>query len=183
MGAGKFSIDLKQMYWINGNPDDPYDLCLHGDVTAVIDDEYLECSATVSAAALYLLRSLTEDHVVDTSGHLLPCCGNSMFADIETTGTVHILGCCYGMDWSVIHSNEEVELSTKCGKRAKISLFEYVEIVLQFVDKVEKFYQSCSPKCLPDDEFSKAGYNAFWNEWNWRKDSVVLKSKSSSVKL
>jgi hypothetical protein len=52
--------------WINGAADDPADFCAHGDVEFRIgDDTLVEPSGrelTVSAAALYLLRTLSVPH-------------------------------------------------------------------------------------------------------------------------
>ena len=42
-------------------------------------------------------------------------------------------------------------------------------VVLGFADTVEACYQSCQPKKLPEDEFSRRGYQAFWNEWHRRR--------------
>ena len=61
-----FRIEIQKSYWIQGREDDPKDLCLHGDVVVRIGEE--ECSfqdATISGAGLFLLRSLTKDHIVD----------------------------------------------------------------------------------------------------------------------
>lgn len=60
---GKFQIDATKFYWINEEADDPEDLCLHGHVVVSIGDLKLEDDCTVSATALYLLKSLTEDHM------------------------------------------------------------------------------------------------------------------------
>lgn len=54
---GIFKIDVTDLQWINGPEDDPQDLCLHGHVTARIGDTILEDDGTVSATALYLLKT------------------------------------------------------------------------------------------------------------------------------
>ena len=56
---GIFKIDVNGFRWINGPEDDPQDLCLHGHVTVRIGDTVLEDDGTVSATALYLLKTLT----------------------------------------------------------------------------------------------------------------------------
>ncbi|HLR35254.1 MAG TPA: hypothetical protein VK071_08020 [Tissierellales bacterium] len=33
---------------------------------------------------------------------------------------------------------------------------------------VEDYYKKSSNKILPEDEFERDGYIAFWNEWNRR---------------
>ena len=59
------------------------------------------------------------------------------------------------------------------GESEWVSLRDYQAEVLRFADKVESYYQSCKLKKIPDDEFSKNGYIAFWNEWKWRYTEVV----------
>ena len=51
---------------------------------------------------------------------------------------------------------------------AWIDLPRYRAEVLRFADTVEAYYQSCQPK-RPEDEFSRRGYQAFWNEWHRRR--------------
>lgn len=70
-----FSIDSENFEWINGSKDDPEDLCLHGKAVAYIGKVKLEYNATVSATALYLLKTLTENHIINTDNQMLPCCG------------------------------------------------------------------------------------------------------------
>jgi hypothetical protein len=42
-------------------------------------------------------------------------------------------------------------------------------VVFNFCDKIEAFYNGCMKKNIPDDEFERNGYIAFWNEWNRRR--------------
>ena len=77
------------------------------------------------------------------------------------------------MDWSVVHENGGVRLILPSGESEWVSLRDYQAEVLRFADKVESYYQSCKLKKIPDDEFSKNGYIAFWNEWKWRYTEVV----------
>ncbi|MEA1960400.1 MAG: hypothetical protein U9N81_03760 [Bacillota bacterium] len=106
-----FDITIKKLYWINGIADDPEDLCLHGDVETAIGSECFQYSATVSSTALYLLKTLTEDHIIGEENQMLPCCGFNMYAN-KTLDTVDIVGCPNGIDWSVIHEGNEVKLIT-----------------------------------------------------------------------
>ena len=69
-----FSIDVKNLYWI-GETNKEEDLCLHGYATVKIGNETFEYDATVSSTALYLLKSLNEDHKIYESNQMLPCCG------------------------------------------------------------------------------------------------------------
>ena len=61
---GIFKIKADKFEWIGGAADDPQDLCLHGHVTVQFGDTVLEDIGTVSATALYLLKTLTEDKVM-----------------------------------------------------------------------------------------------------------------------
>ena len=165
---GTFHIDADSFAWINGEADDPEDLCLHGRAVAVIGETRLEYDCTVSAAALYLLKTLTQDHILKTDNQLLPCCGFFLIAD-DTLSNVTIVGCDNGVDWSVIHQGEEVKLVLEDGREEVVPLPAYREEVFRFADKVEAYYRRCAPKKLPEDEFDRRGYQAFWNEWHRRR--------------
>ena len=47
---------------------------------------------------------------------------------------------------------------------------DYKEEVFRFADKVEALYNSCAPKEVPENEFRRNGYIAFWNEWHRRRN-------------
>lgn len=163
-----FRIDADHLQWIDGREDNCEDLCLHGHAAAYIGDRKLEYDATVSATALYLLKSLTEDHVIYEDNQMLPCCGFFLIAD-ERLENVAISGCPNGVDWSVLHDGEQVRLVLEDGCQSVMPLNEYREEVFRFADKIEAFYRSCPPRKLPEDEFGRNGYIAFWNEWYRRR--------------
>lgn len=166
-----FNIYAKTMYWINHSLDDPDDLCLHGDAVAQIGDETLEYNnATISAGALYLLRSLKEDHFIEEKNHFFPCCGFSMYAG-DDGNTVDIVGCDNGVDWNVIHEGDIVKLITSTNKTTIVPIEEYKKVVLNFAEAIEEFYNKCTSKILPEDEIDREGYLAFWNEWKGLKKS------------
>lgn len=170
-----FSITIKNLAWIDGTKDDPEDLCLHGHAIAVIGSRTLEYeNATVSSTALYLLRTLTEDHqrYQDTQIHpcqMLPCCGHMFIAD-ETLDNVDI-GCCPdGEDWAVYHNdNGTVSLMPDKDTEEIVSIEDYRAEVFRFADMIEDFYASCSPKKMPVIQSERNGYIAFWNEWHRRR--------------
>lgn len=163
-----FKIDANNFKWINGSEDDPKDLCLHGDAVSIIGEEIFKYSCTVSSTALYLLKTLTEDHIMGKDNQMLPCCGNTIIANKELSD-VSICGCNNGIDWTVIHEGNTVKLITESGKETVVSMKDYEQEVFRFADRVEAFYKSCSPKILPDDDFDRNGYIAFWNEWHQRR--------------
>ena len=165
-----FSINVTGFYWLNGTPDNPADLCLHGQAEAVIGGHKLEYDATVSATALYLLKSLTEDHIMGKDNQMLPCCGFCFLPDCEFQN-VRILGCGNGVDWTVRHRRGAVILELADGTTETVPMDAYRKKVFRFADKVEGFYRSCAPKLLPEDPWERNGYLAFWREWRRRRHS------------
>lgn len=163
-----FSIDFYDFEWIDGIEDDPEDLCLHGTAKVSIGDEKYEDTCTVSAAAIALLRTLTQNHVLGEENiQMLPCCGHSMFANEDLT-LVDIIGCNNGIDWTVIHEGEYIKLITESGKCTLVHINEYKKEVFKAVDKVEAYYKNCKEKVFSDD-IDKDGYMALWNEWEIRR--------------
>ena len=168
----KFNIEASDLIWICDNPDDPEDLCLHGHVRAEIGEKVLEDVGTVSATALYLLKTLTEDKLMYPNDlQMIPCCGHFMIADEDLT-SVTIAECNNGTDWSTIHTADGVKIILPTGEETLIPLEEYRAAVIAFADSIEAFYQSCTPKKL-EDEFERNGYIAFWNEWHRRRNASV----------
>lgn len=164
-----FSIKADHLSWINGVPDDPEDLCLHGHAVATIANRKLSYDATVSATGLYLLKSLTEDHILFEDNQMLPCCGFFMIPN-KTLDNVTICGCPNGIDWSVLHNGDgSVTLELEDGTKETVAMPDYKAAIFRFTDMVEAFYASCSPKKLPDDDFTRNGYLAFWREWHRRR--------------
>ena len=167
---GNFKINAYDFHWINGWKDDPEDLCLHGHEEVMIGNRKLEYDTTVSASALYFLKSVTEDHIINEELQMLPCCGHFLIPN-EDLSEVCISGCNKGIDWTVLHQAECVEIILEDGETTLIDPDEYKKEVFSFADKVERFYLSSSPKKLPEDEFDKNGYLAFWNEWHRRRNT------------
>lgn len=166
---GFFSIDATDFEWIDEKKDNSTDLCLHGHAIVYIGKHKLERGATISATALYLLKTLTEDHIINTDNQMLPCCGFFMIPN-QTLDNVTISGCPNGIDWSVIHDGNSVILELEDGTREYVDIADYRREVFNFADKIEAFYKSCIPRKMPDDEFERNGYIAFWNEWHKRRN-------------
>ena len=168
-----FRVDADDFYWIKDDgEDDPHDLCLHGHVFVKIGEEFYEYDASVSAAALYLIRTLTENHISPTDQPMLPCCGHSMFANDEPD-TVTIIGCPNGIDWSVWHEGDNIRMVTGAGNETVIPLNDYIREVNIFTDKIESYYAKCVSKNLDEkEEYERNGYIAFWNEWHRRRHAA-----------
>ncbi len=164
-----FSINATDLQWIDGTKDNPEDLCLHGHVIVVIANRKIECDATISATAIYLLKSLTENHIIHQENQLLPCCGHTLIPN-EKLDNVEIIGCDNGVDWSVTHNNNTVILELEDGTKDFTSIDDYKSEVFRFADMIEDFYNSCTPKVIPNDSFERDGYIAFWNEWHRRRE-------------
>lgn len=163
-----FEIMANNFCWIDNSKDNPEDLCLHGDISVKIEDELLSYSSCVSASALRMLKTLTENHEITNTGEqMLPCCGHSLFAN-ATLDTVNISGCDNGIDYSVRHENGNIVILTETGNVYIISLNEYKNEVIKFARLVEGFYDESSQKILPFEEWERNGYIAFWKEWKRR---------------
>lgn len=165
---GVFKIKADHFEWIGGAADDPKDLCLHGHVTVQFGDTILEDHGTVSATALYLLKTLSENKIMAPYDiQMIPCCGHFLIANKELTN-VMISGCDKGTDWSTIHEDNTVRLLLPSGQEEVVTLREYQYAVLDFAKSVKQFYDACTPKEIPEDAFDRNGYIAFWNEWQRR---------------
>ncbi|MDR2905757.1 MAG: hypothetical protein LBU73_07380 [Helicobacteraceae bacterium] len=168
-----FEIKILKLHWVDKNDptvqyDDREDLCLHGELFIRIGNEVLldfESGAwTLSAASLFLMRTLKMDYKPDDFENLLiPCCGHFIIA--EENQPVQVCGCPNGAEWTIKHIDGGFvkHISSK-GEEATITEEEYRKIVFDFADKVEQFYKD-NPRVLPTDEFELQGYNAFWKEW------------------
>lgn len=163
---GYFKINADDFHWMGDPIDDPDDLCLHGHAIACIGDRKLEYDCTVSATALYLLKTLTEDHIINEDNQMLPCCGFMLIPDDELT-MVSIVGCANGIDWSVIHDGDNVKIVLEDGAEEVVAIEDYTKEVYQFADRVEAYYDACPAKKMC--KLDRDGYIAFWNEWRRRR--------------
>jgi hypothetical protein len=161
--------------WINGAAEDPTDLCAHGDVEFRIDQDILLGAhtgrdLTVSAAALYLLRTLSVPHTraAPVGDHLFPCCGFAMW-DIPSEPDVAMCGCPNGEDFEVLHqvSGEGVIIRAADGREWSVGWPQWRAAVFGFADCVSDFYAACSPKQPSADD--AAGFAKFRAEWARRR--------------
>ena len=169
-----FLIEFRDMEWIDGAKDDPQDLCSHGEVTIVLDDVRISDACCTSAAALRMMRSVTEDHEMEDKWkgeQMLPCCGHEMYPSADEQ-TVTLLSCPYGSDFGVCHHENTVVITTEAGQEFEFSIAEYAGEILKFVESVENFYKNASPKVMPSYQHEADGYRAFWNEWKRRKNDL-----------
>ena len=175
MPDNNFDIKILDLHWIK-NVDDPTDLCAHGHVFVKIGDEVISnkdsLDVTVSATALYLMRTIKSNYKMDDyASQLLPCCGHFIIAD-DNKNFVDICGCPSGIDWTIIHTDDnKIKHISDNGKEATIDKDAYKKIVLDFADQVENFYKTSLPKTILTDDFDKKGYLTFWKEWRDLRDA------------
>lgn len=171
--ADEFQLELLNIGWMAGMSE-AEDFCAHGKVLVRIGSSILSDANTdewtVSAGALYLLRTLTQNHTpkAPVGDQLLPCCGHAMWPD-EISNDVFICGCPNGIDWSVQHETDAVRLTAADGATVLLSKQQYQAKVLAFVDAVEEFYQCSKAKNIPADAEDAEGYALFWREWRRRR--------------
>lgn len=173
-----FHIDATDLGWLEGM-DERLDHCLHGRGIAVIGGRTLEYDCTVSATALYLLKSLTEDHIIYEDNQMLPCCGH-MIVPADDGENVHVCGCPNGIDWTVRHAEGSVELILEDGYTVTVPMDEYRREVLAFVRKIEDFYNRSLPKELDALCLEAEAYPRFWKEWHRRKEQSCHTSGSTT---
>ena len=171
---GIFKIKADKFAWIGGVADDPQDLCLHGHVMVQFGDTVLEDYGTISATGLYLLKTLRENKIMAPFDiQMIPCCGHTLIANDDLT-EVAISGCDTGTDWSTIHEGETVRFLLPSGQEEVVSLREYQYEVLDFAKRVKQVYDACTPKEVPENQFDRNGYTAFWNEWQRRYNEGLM---------
>jgi hypothetical protein len=164
---------VQELQWIKGSKDDPEDHCAHGRVFFTVNEtEFVKPDDgvwTVSASALYLLRTLTENHTAENSvadGYLFPCCG---FVVLPIGGRFKVLclGCMNGIELEIIHQVDTVTINSSAGSEV-VPKTEWTRAVLDFTDSVRQFYRSSLPKVAIEDEIDKLGWATFWQEWDER---------------
>ena len=107
---------------------------------------------------------------------MIPCCGHTLIAN-DDLSEVQISGCDTGTDWATIHEGNAVRFVLPSGQEEVVPLRDYQYEVLNFSKKVKRFYDTCTPKEIPENEFDRNGYTAFWNEWQRRyNDGLMLLS-------
>ncbi len=164
-----FDIKILDLHWIE-NGDEREDLCAHGSAYVRIGDRVIadkkdDDSWTLSAGALYLMRTVDKDYKENDFGNqLIPHCGFFLIGNDEED-FVTITGCPHGFDWTIIHEASNVRHIADTGEQAIIPLNDYKNLIFAFADQVETFYRHSKPKKLPADEFDLKGYRSFWNEW------------------
>lgn len=164
---------VSNLRWIEPG-DQPKDMCAHGDVELAVDGHTLgtvdDGEWCVSAAAVHLLRTLTESHTDNApiAEHLIPCCGHCIIPPDEQDGDVTFMECNQGIDWQIIHNGDTVQMILPDGHTATVKLADWRTAVIRFADTVKDFYALSAPK-RPSDDWEEKGFNAMMAEWNRRR--------------
>lgn len=170
------SLRPTNLHWIKGTADDPTDLCAHSGVEFQIDGDLLVQESdgdwTVSAAAVHLLRTLSQPHLKrePLAEHLFPHCGHGMF-DVVGQDDVLILGCNLGVDFEVVQVGAAYSLTAADGRRHRIAASDWRRAVCEFSDAVQAFYAASSPK-QPSDDADRKGFQKFLSEWSQRRSQA-----------
>ncbi len=178
------SIIPTHLHWIKDDGlDNPNDLCAHSPVHFSIGDTSLvtpeDGDFTVSAASIYLLRSLSGNHILESNPsvphsdttstvyeNLFPCCGHTMIDSGRLD--VQIIGCPNGSNFDVAHLADSIRVHASELGQFDVRKNDWKSAVILFVDTVRKFYDDSLPK-TPSNDFSSAGYNAMIAEWDRRR--------------
>jgi len=169
---------VQEFQWVRGKEDDPEDKCAHGRVLFQVNDTIFvkpDDVWTVTTSALYLLRTITENHTIEDpvseTNFLFPCCGFIVWPAGERF-EVLCMGCCNGVDVEIIHHQGMVMVKSPAGSE-EVSESEWTAAVLGFVNSVQAFYDTSAPKVDIKDEFDRQGWEAFWQEWEKRYQKAL----------
>ncbi len=169
------AIDL---CWVSDGDGAINDQCAHGLCSFIVDDVKFivpdDGEWTLSATALYLLRTLELNHQAEAkvaeSNFLFPCCAFSARAGIGKFSVV-CCGCNIGLDVWVSHKDGEVELTSNKGSLI-VSRKDWAAAVTQFADQITRFYENSAPKEHIKDAHDREGWAAFWDEYNQRRSAA-----------
>lgn len=150
-----------------------YDCCIHGKVIFKIGESLLsdEKEWCVSASAYRFLHTLFENHFMGAEDFLIPCCGHTMIPS-EDQDSVNIIGCNNGIDFNIIHKQENIIIVTADNTEYQVPFADYKNAVISFAKQVMDFYKSNPPREFEDD-FDKDGYSSFVTEWYALYDKAV----------
>jgi len=163
--------------WMDMDSGGIADQCAHGRVLFEVDGSQFvrpeDGEWAMSAAGLYLLRTLEDSHSEDSSvaeGNLLfPCCGHAVFPSDESRYGLVIIGCPGGVHVEVERDRAEIRLRGRDGIEATVAAVEWKRAVEQFADDILVFYAESPPKNEPPDGEDAAGWRLFWEEWQRRR--------------
>lgn len=164
--------------------DDPkaqsYDYCVHGKVVCKIDGCNLsndDSDWCVSASAYRFLHSLFENHFLGAEEQMIPCCGHFLIPSQDKTSVI-ISGCPNGIDFDVIHEENEVIIRTQDGVTYNLTFEDYKATVLSYAKQIVDFYHQNPPREFKAS-FDQDGFSAFCNEWYALTDKAIALGNST----
>jgi hypothetical protein len=168
-------LELINPHWINNSEDDANDQCAHGQILFQVNNSTIiapeDGDFTVSAAALFLLRTLEQNHTPDNpvceENLLFPHCGHSVWPHNGKYDVICI-GCDIGVDLRIDHDKNAKAISIIGKSTELVKLQEWKVSICKFVNQVQSFYQSSTTKIESEDEHERLGWRLFWKEWNSR---------------
>ena len=161
-----FSVELLELCWLNGQMEET-DLCAHGIVRIHLGENVMEGEASMSAAALHLLRTVRDNHEPDPMAKLFPTDGFCWTpAGAAYPYPIYLGGCPNGgFDGTVTHEGDSVCIALEGLPEVRVPLEAYRAEVFRFADAVENLFLQSRPKVVTD-ALDKAWYPLFWKEWH-----------------
>lgn len=171
------TLRLHDPQWVRLSTGDTADLCAHGRVELRVGETVFvqpeDGVWTVSAAGLFLLRSVQADHPLQgkvlAANHLFPCCGFNVYLN---QGSLAVPGCPNGADVAVLHEGGQVRLCTASAS-AVVTPEAWRAAVLSFAREVEAFYARSAPKAPAPNAEAREGWAEFWREWRERVQALA----------
>jgi hypothetical protein len=174
LSSEKFHIEILEQSWL-GNEPPQFDLCSHGRLSLEVEGQVILDGREfygISETALALLRTLDHDHT------LLQSLAEKLI--FHGCGTVLMMGCPIGVDWTVIHENDRVQLSQFRrwdspdeqhpqefpGLSVTLSFKEYKNQVMAMAAQVREFFQGEFKQFF--DVQDQLAYERFWSEFELR---------------
>jgi hypothetical protein len=181
ISTSNFHIEIVKQGWIESDrPDyDPVtqDRCTHGDIFLTIGGETIAAGDGqgqygISEAALGLLRTVKSD----TARPL-----DEPFADRlipHGCGTILMMGCPIGIDWTVTHLNDRVRITDVVRYDAtddaeavqfpslsvEVPVDEYRDEVVAFARRAKEPFEGIAKAFYDDDD--RRDYEEFWEEYD-----------------
>lgn len=175
MDEAAFRIEILQQGWLTDDADMVQDdLCSHGRIRLIIAGRAIANETEkygISETALALLRTLARDHSpTDCVAQILVFHG---------CGTILMMGCPIGIDWSVQHvpgarvrlsdvrrfdTTNEADVVRFPGLSAELGEREYREAVVAFAREAKGLFAGV-PKTI-EDEWERQQYEQFWQEYD-----------------
>ena len=166
-GSDSMELYATELHFLGDTQKDHvYDHCVHGKVIFKIDGCNLsndDSDWCASASAYRFLRSLFENHFLGAEEQMIPCCGHFLIPSQDKT-SVTISGCPNGIDFDIIHEDNNIIIHTQDGTTYTVTFEDYKASVLSYAKQIEDFYHQNPPRQF-EGQFDQDGFSVFCNEW------------------